>query len=78
MDKLSFSMSTLPLKTNEPPSIKSGSIMNQQFYCFGENWDINKDAPVAFIFGVLPWKRKYLTAQLSEYRTAYRFGNHKI
>ena len=56
---------------------KSGSVISQQFYCFGDNWGVKKDVPVAFVFGVLPWKRKYVAALLNDYRVAYRFGGHK-
>ncbi len=62
---------------SEPSQKQAGGIINQQFYCFGDNWNSKKEAPIAFVFGVLPWKRKYISALLDDYRTAYRFGGHK-
>lgn len=40
----------------------------------GENWVRAPDKPIALLWGINPWKRKYISGFLPEYRTAFAFG----
>lgn len=44
----------------------------------GYNWKSKDKLPIAVLFGFNPWKRQVVSAYLSQYKTAFVFGNASL
>lgn len=59
----------------EPCLMEAPTTELQNFDLVGDNWlDEGEEKPVAILWGFNPWKRKFVSSYLPEYRTAYARG----